>query len=171
MLLFFALALMGLSLVLVLVSLGWTTPLDVLNMLYNDTRARIIFGVTGGFVLILGLYIFLISLFKQPTNNTVVENTSLGEINISLRAVENILQQAALSIRGVRDVKPFIRTNDKGVYIYLKAIIGPDVNIPQASKELQEKSKEVLENSAGIKVLEVRVNVVDINQDTRVRVH
>lgn len=171
MLLFFAIFLIAVSLLLVLFSVGWTNPIDYLNIIYGDMRARIIMGVSGGFVLILGLYIFLLSIFRQPSDHTVVENTSLGEINISLRAVENLLQQAALSVRGVRDVKPIIRSDEKGVYVYLKAIISHEVNIPQASKELQDKSREILENSAGIKVVEIRVNVVDINQDARARVH
>lgn len=171
MLFLFSVFLLAISTIFVLISAGWTTPLNFLNMLYSDLPLRVTFGAVGGFILILGLYIFLLSLFKKPLQHTNVEKTALGEINISLKAVENLLQQAALTIKGIREIKPIIRSTEQGVYLYIKAIIGPEVHIPLASKELQNIAKDVLENSAGIKVLEVRVTVVDVNQDAKVRVH
>lgn len=167
----FALLLICMSFGLVLISMGWTTPVDFLNTVNGDLRVRIIFGISGGVVLILGLYTFLLSIFKQPLPYTIVENTSLGEIHISVRAIENVIQQTAMSIRGIRDIKPNIRTTEKGVILFLKTIVGPEANIPETSKELQDKVKGILESSAGIKVLEVRVAIMDVNPDAKVRVH
>ena len=167
----FAVLFLAVSLGLVLITIGWTTPLELLTAAYNVSQVRIAFGVTGGIMIIVALYVFLLSIFWHPAQHAAIKISSLGDINISFRAIENMIQQVAQSIRGVRHIEPIIRSTSKGVYVYLKAVIGPEINIPDASKALQDKVKEVLESYAGLKVVEIQITVVDINHEERLRVH
>lgn len=167
----FAVLFLTVSLGLVLISIGWTTPLELLTAAYNVSQVRIAFGMTGGFMMIVALYIFLLSIFRHPSQHAAIEISPQGDIDISFKAIENIIQQVAQSIRGVRNIKPIIRSNGKGVYVYLKAVIGPEINIPEASKALQDKVRDVLQSSAGLKIVEIRITVVEINHEERMRVH
>lgn len=166
----FAVLLLVLSLNLVLISIGWTTPLELLTAANTFIQIRIAFGLVGGIMLIIGLYIFLLSIFRQPAEHAAIESSPQGDIDISFKAIENIIQQVAQGIRGVRHIKPIIRSTGKGVYIYLETVIGPEMDIPVTSKELQNKVREVLEGTAGIKVIEIRITVVDINHEDKMRV-
>lgn len=59
----FSLILVAISVLLVLISSGWTSPLDFLNSVYSDFHIRVLLGASGGVVLVLGLYLFFIKPF------------------------------------------------------------------------------------------------------------
>ncbi len=157
------------SVVLVLAALGWTTPVTyVENYLYRTNPW--VLGLTGGFVFIASLTLFLSSFKKKPVMQTAIHETNLGQIRITLPALEHLVLKAAKSVHGIRDIKPFINNTATGLSIQLKVQVLPDVNIPNITADLQKTIRDYMQKTAGTTVQEVRVLVNKVSWENKARV-
>ncbi len=120
----------------------------------------------GGALALIGLVSLLISLFpakKQP--GTVLQNGEFGEVRITLSALENMVLRVVQQVRGVRGSSRRVDATPQGLVVYLQLKVAADQNLPDLTGELQRKIKEYLEESTGIIVSEVRINVQSVVLD------
>ncbi|MBO8137295.1 MAG: alkaline shock response membrane anchor protein AmaP [Desulfotomaculum sp.] len=147
----------------------WTEPLDIiLNAPNNPDESAVLWTSTAALVLV-GAWLFWASL--RPTNEqrAVVQEYSLGQVRISLSAIEELVKKAALKVEGVRDVKPKIIPGGSGISINIKATVAPDINIPEASRQMQYQVKEYILEITGISVQNVKIMIESISANrTRV---
>lgn len=166
----FALLIGTISLVTLFMALGWTTPLDYLNHAFNSFNNRWVIGITSVLIFIGALYLCITSLLKNPVTHTKIASNDTGEISITIPAVEALVKKAAFQIKGVREVKPLIKCTPDGVAIFMKTGLQPGTVIPQSAHELQTVVKEYLEQTAGLQVVEIKVLITHVSQDTKSRV-
>lgn len=166
--LFFALAV-----VLVVVALGWDpTPSLVtwLPRLAMETTARWLTGALGLFFLVLGVY-FLTRATSGGAGEGAVpvaaEPGQLGDVRVSLRAVESLVYRVVRQERGVRDSEVKLRHHPEGLSIGVHLVVEPDVPIPSLSGMLQRRIAEYVHETAGIPVTEVRVLVRNVSRPPR----
>ena len=107
---------------------------------------------------------------REPGGRALVEVGELGEVLISVVAIEQMVKKAAMKIKGVREVKPKIRCVPEGVAVFLQVQVAADINIPQATAEIQQEIRGYLENTAGLHLLEAKVLVDHITRDLKNRV-
>ncbi|MGM0471559.1 MAG: alkaline shock response membrane anchor protein AmaP [Bacillota bacterium] len=140
---------------------------SVINQFYGRAEVGII-GVILLFVVIRILY----PLFnrEQSVANTVVSDNSLGQIRLSLTAIESLIQKAVAQTRGVREVESTLELSEEGLNIFLEVVVTPDINIPEISEELQESVKEYLSRTTGVFVGRIEILVDKIAQDSNLRV-
>lgn len=158
------------SLVTLFMALGWTTPLEYLNNAFNTTNNRWVVGVSSSLIFLGVLYLFLTSILKNPVNHTNIATNNTGDINITIPAVEALVKKAAFQIRGVKEVKPLVKCTPDGVAIFLKTSMLPGTVIPQSAQDLQTIVKGYLEETAGLQVVEVKVLITHMSQETKSRV-
>jgi len=114
---------------------------------------------------------FLLSGLKSSKDKKAVsKHTNIGEIMISLDTLENIALTASRKLNGVRESKAGIYKGEEGVSVAIRAVVLPDINIPLLSEDIQVKVKKAIEDSAGIKVQDVRVVVENVYGGYRSRV-
>jgi uncharacterized alkaline shock family protein YloU len=165
------LALIAVSVVGFLGSLGLLPNLGAdLNRVFTDPSLRWITALVTGVLIVVGVFLFGMSLRREPGVSAVVTRTSLGDVSITLHAFESLVLRAAKQVDGVRDLRPSVRSGREGILINLRAATLPDVSIPRVSDELQEVVKRQVEALTGVNVQEVRVIVEDISYDIRTRV-
>ena len=95
----------------------------------------------------------------------------MGEIHLSLEAINNLIIRSAQTVRGVKEVKPRIKTLSEGIAILLTVVINPDLDIPETTTNLQDNVAKYLQEYGGIDVLEIKVLVENVkyqNKSTRV---
>ncbi|MCR4442229.1 MAG: alkaline shock response membrane anchor protein AmaP [Peptococcaceae bacterium] len=161
---------MAASVFLVVLSLGWTSPLlFVQNYLLYMTN-RWVLGLSGAVLFLIAFTLFASSFRSRPEKQTVVHETSLGQVRITLMALDNLIVKASKSVQGIREVKTLLRSTGEGIYIWLRVQVLPDVNIPQMTEDLQKKVKEYLAKTAGVNVCEIKVTVNKIAWETKSRV-
>jgi len=158
------------SVFLVMISLGWTSPLTYAENYLLYTTSRWLLGLTGVVVFIVSLTLFLGSFRTKPVKVTAIHETSLGQIKITLPALEHLVVKAARSIQGIRDVKPLLKTMADGLSVQLKVQVLPDIGIPNITEEMQKTVKEYLLKTAGITVHEIKIVVNKITWETKSRV-
>ncbi len=122
--------------------------------------------------ILLGFLLFLLGLFfvvifasrkgKEKDFGSIANFTELGEVRISLKAVESMVHTAARSIKGIREVSTKTDSTEQGLVIYLRVKTIPDVPIPGLASELQEKVKQYVQQISGHNVAEVKVLVENI---------
>lgn len=158
------------SLFLVITAIGWTTPLNTLVGYLLYTTNRWVLGITGTFIFVIALTLFFSSFRSKPDRISAVHETTLGQIKITIHALEHLVLKAAKSIHGIREVKPLLKSLKSGLVIELRVQVLPDVNIPEVTEELQKTVREYLQKTAGIGVQEIRVLVNRVSWEVKNRV-
>ena len=94
----------------------------------------------------------------------------MGAVNITITALEHLVSKAAKQVKEVKEIKPNVKPLPAGIAIHLNASVSTESNLPFVTRELQDTVKGYVEQIAGISVLEVKVLVNYISQETKLRV-
>lgn len=165
-LILFSLLLIGVGLLLAAVGLD-RFPGTSLDMMAGDLTYTFI----GTGLVVLVLIILVLSLrspVKREPGGVTLEN-ELGEVSISLAAMENMVLREVKKNKGIKDVdRRVVYKPEKGLVVYLRIKIFPDLVIPDLSTELQEKIKSHLEQITGFAVSQVKILVENVVLDQAV---
>ncbi|MBE3583751.1 MAG: alkaline shock response membrane anchor protein AmaP [Limnochordaceae bacterium] len=159
-LLFFALALP-----LGFVALGWDpTPTLVrwVPEIVMRTDARWGAGIGAIVLLLFGVYFLTRATASDGNEGSVLVGTEGGEVRISGRAVESLIYRVARQESGVREVEARLRHHPEGLGISMQLVVEPDVSIPALTSALQRHVTDYLQQTAGLKVAQVKVQVRNV---------
>lgn len=160
----------ALSVVIFLVVLGWGAPLRILSTVIESNRQQAILAFIIALIFLASVKLLLASLQKQVVTHTIIKDTPLGQIHITLEALENLVLKTGYQVAGIKELKPRIIMGDNGISVILKAIVSSELNIPSITDQLQLRIKDYLAEIAGIEVRGVKVLVTNISGEGRARV-
>ncbi|MEG6615901.1 alkaline shock response membrane anchor protein AmaP [Peptococcaceae bacterium 1198_IL3148] len=142
----------------------WPEPLKLLLKAGHTPEISPILWTVIGLLIIIGLRLFFISLHAKSEKRAkaVVHDYKLGQVHITLPAIESLVKKAAYKVDGVKEVKPEIMPAPEGVSIVIKATITPDISIPETSKQLQQQVKDYIFQITGISTQNVKVMIENI---------
>lgn len=133
------------------------------------TVNRIVLLIGGACLILLAILLLFGVVFrgsKKDTTNVsggVVSAGAEGDnIQVSISAVDCIIQQVAKSFGEISKVDSKVQHNSEGIVIVLKVVADAAANIPELAGKLQTTVKYQLENMAGLKVVAVKVVVADV---------
>lgn len=153
-----------LSGLLIAAAIGRPEPLNYIELALSTTQNRIITGVVGVILLILGIYVFISTIKLQPRVRSVeVDRSLVGEVSITIPAIKILIMKAVKKVEGIKDIKPVVNNGRDGLEVYLHMMINPDVSVPELSKNVQDVVRKHLEDIGGLKVAEVKVLVDDLS--------
>ena len=158
----YTLVIIGLSLFSFVVAWGFIPKermTDWIDRLYVEWSVPLIVTVISLLLLIVGFRLLFSGIRRHKPKSTLLKNTELGGIRVSLNTIDGLAQKSARSYSGIRDVKSEVIAIPEGVRILLKISIIPDVNIPELTEQLQMGIKEYVEKLTGIYVKEIQVYV------------
>jgi uncharacterized alkaline shock family protein YloU len=111
-------------------------------------------------------YLFL-SIVPPRIQSTLLKNTDMGMIRVSVNTLDSIAQKAVRNFAEVKDVKTSVIPEMDGVRVRVVLFIMPDVNIPDLTLAVQAKVKEQIEDISGILAKEVQVYVENVPMPQR----
>jgi len=114
-------------------------------------------------------YLFL-SIIPAKVQSTLLRNTDMGMIRISVNTLDSIAQKAVRSFSEVKDVKTDVIPESDGVRVRVILFILPEVNIPELTFAVQTKVKKQIEDIAGIVAKEVQVYVENVSASQRAKI-
>jgi uncharacterized alkaline shock family protein YloU len=82
-----------------------------------------------------------------------------GEVAISMDAVEDFIRRSATEFPGIKSLVPRIHAGAEGIGIDIRLDVWAGTNIPRLSEELQNSVKAKVQDSLGINVSYVGVNI------------
>ncbi|MDD3653721.1 MAG: alkaline shock response membrane anchor protein AmaP [Desulfotomaculaceae bacterium] len=145
------------------VMLDWTAPLHLLRDLFYPDRSEIFWPMIL-ILLLAGIRLFWVAV-RRPggkDRHVILAESALGQVNISLQAIENLVVKVVGQVNGVREVKPKILSDSQGVGVQVRAVVTPDINVPEVSSEIQQRIKERVFEVTGVNVSSVKVFIENI---------
>lgn len=141
---------------------GWAWPADLLRNaaekpgFYETSYALlVIFFLAGIRLAWQGL--------RSEKRHAVVLEGPLGQVRITLSAIESLVEKVVLDQKGVREAKAAVEAVPAGLGIRVRVSVAPDINIPQVSEMLQNAVREKALEIAGIEVKDIRISVDHIS--------
>lgn len=135
----------------------------------RGTSGRIAIFAAGLAFFSVSVRLIIFAFSRRGRGQAVVHETALGDVRISLDAVENLVRRIARSIKGVREIKATITQSQGGLVADLRGVISPEVSIPDVSEEIQSAVKSYVRRVVGVEVAEVRLHVENIANEARRR--
>lgn len=162
------LIMLALAAVAVAISLGWSAPLQFMQMASATPENRIILGTVGLIVGILVLMLMVSGIKGSGSIKTItVEKSDSGEVSMSVTAIKTIISKAAKQVTGTKEVRSEVSQSGNGLLVKLHTMVVPDHSVPGIAAALQAIVKEQLEKVGGLKVAEVKVLVDDFNPESK----
>ncbi|MFW6269026.1 MAG: alkaline shock response membrane anchor protein AmaP [Bacillota bacterium] len=158
-----ALVIMFCSLVVAFYSFSFT-EVEFLPDLISEAYGRWDIGIVMIIAFIAGASI-IYPVFQNTggKKTTLISQTELGNINITLTALDNLIHKVAESQEGVKNIDTNIRNTEDGILISITAGIKSDLIIPELADNLQQKIKNYLEKTSGVNVSEVKILIKHID--------
>ncbi|MGD0565817.1 MAG: alkaline shock response membrane anchor protein AmaP [Candidatus Goldiibacteriota bacterium] len=132
-----------------------STSQSLINALASSDTAKIIAIRIA--VLILGVFFISIALFtifgnieKRRSERTVVLESPLGEIMVSLGAIEDFSRVVKNQVRGVKDIKGKVLSTRKGLKVTAHVTLFSDRSVADVTQEVQEAIIKYIQYTLGI---------------------
>lgn len=127
--------------------------------------------LVAGLAILAGLLLLLaeIGTWAGGGRRVLIKHDELGRVSMELDGVEELVSREARRIGGVLGVRSRVDKHKEGLEIVEWVSVAPDASVPELSRELQERTKNVVEHYVGQPVREVRVDARLANEKPRSR--
>lgn len=168
-----------LSICLIIISITMILfPFEQLEFLSTDRINFYLEGIKGNYIYVgIGLALLLLSLrtfiIGVKTENEklrmtyLIQRTDYGEIKISSETIVGLVENISSKFTGIKNIVTKVNIIEGQIFIDLKGEVYPEINIPETTKELQNKVKEHVENCTGVNVNEIKVIISNITTPIR----
>lgn len=136
--------------------------LDIQDFRHEAMPVKVGIGAGALALFVLAILNFMIVLppRKKKESAYTIQQAENGELKISLKALEHLVQKCIEQHPELSSVVSTISSNEESVTVELHVTLSADINIPMAVTALQKEIKQYIEATSGVHVEEVRV-VVD----------
>jgi uncharacterized alkaline shock family protein YloU len=126
------------------------------------TGTRELLRLGGGLVFTFLIWIFCAALLwlevRRPRSKTIrVQKVSGGEAQLTTDSIASRLEYNIDQLADVIKVKPTISPGRKGVRVDLEVETSPEIEVPMKTEEVQQLTKDIVENRMGLTLDSVRV--------------
>ncbi len=109
---------------------------------------------------------FLFYRWARPQEDYIMLPGDHGFIRISFETIRQLSNRTGKSVRGVQEFDTRVRNGQAGVLLAVRVRVMPDIDITQMSAEIQQAVKGYVEQTAGVTVERITVNVVELASHT-----
>jgi hypothetical protein len=146
------------ALIGILVWTGVVAAAPLQMIIFRPEHREVAVAVLGAFFLA-GMRLLWVSLRRKKESQAIVDESALGQVRVSLVALENLISKAVGMVPGIRDVRPQVGAENGGLGIRLKVIASPDLNIPELSRQIQQIVQDQIRDVTGLTVNRIKIEV------------
>lgn len=147
-------------------SMHWLPLEDVLGLLelaYTNFNLRIIIGLAGLLLILISFSFFQLILGRMQKEKTIAFNNPSGQVTVSLSAVEDFVKRLTSQISEIKESRPNVIVDKKGIQIMLNIILREAMNIPEITLKLQELIRGKVQEILGVEEdILIKIHVVKI---------
>ncbi len=150
---------------------GWNgTPwlFDLVEAARGPARLQI--GLAALLLVGLALLLLMQAWQRERVPDHLRQTTQLGDVSISLRAVESLVYRAAQQVKGITEVDVEVAAAGEELQVDLSLLVAPDLRVPEVTREVQERVEAYVRETVGVPVSRVSVEVRNIAREPRGRV-
>lgn len=169
--LFYAAVIIVIGIGLIVFSLNLLLPQDISSMIsfaLESQHSRIVIGLSGALLILISFSFAQLILGKFQREKTIAFTTSSGQVTISLSAVEDLIRRLAGIIPEVKELRPNVVANKKGIIVDMKVVLRSEANIPELTSRLQDITKSKIQEVLGLEEqIIIRIHVAKIAHDEK----
>ncbi len=148
---------------LILVSINYLKSVHIDNFLlfiHSDPKWQWVIGLTGLWIILRCINTIRHSLAKIQREKTIAYQDNLGEVSISLTALEDMIKKLLMDFKEFKEVKPQVTASKKGINVILRAILTSSTNIPEFTGKVQSIVKNKLQTMLGIEEdIQIKIDI------------
>lgn len=110
-------------------------------------------------LILLGLHGVSLLVRRRKDKGFVIQRTELGDMSISMKAMENMVKKCVESHVEMKASHTHIYRSRNGICVELRIMLPSGMNIPLTVNALQKQIKQYITSCSGVDVHEVRVKV------------
>ena len=168
---FYAVMIMVIGLALIVFALNLLLPADINSLLIlaqSSHNSRVVIGLLGVLLILISFSFAQIILGKFQREKTIAFTTSSGQVTISLSAVEDLIRRLAVIIPEVKELRPNVVANKKGIIVEMRVVLRSEANIPELTGRLQDITKSKIQEVLGVdEQIIIRIHVAKIVHDDK----
>ncbi len=168
---FYAAVIIIIGLALIVFSLNLLLPQDINNLFIyaqGNQNSRVIIGLSGALLILISFSFAQVILGKFQREKTIAFATSSGQVTISLSAVEDLIRRLAGIIPEVKELRPNVVANKKGIIVDMRVVLRSEANIPELTSRLQDITKSKIQEVLGLEEqIIIRIHVAKIAHDEK----
>ena len=168
---FYAVVIIVIGLTFIIFSLNLILPQDINNLLIYaqaSPNSRLVIGFSGVVLILISFSFAQIILGRFQREKTIAFTTSSGQVTISLSAVEDLIRRLAGVIPEVKELRPNVVANKKGIIVDMRIILRSEANIPELTSRLQDITKSKIQEILGLEEqVIIRIHVAKIAHDEK----
>ena len=168
---FYAAMIIVIGLALIVFALNLLLPADINNLLIfaqSSHNSRVVIGLSGVLLILISFSFAQIILGKFQREKTIAFTTSSGQVTISLSAVEDLIRRLAGIIPEVKELRPNVVVNKKGIIVEMRVVLRSEANIPELTSRLQDITKSKIQEVLGVdEQIIIRIHVAKIAHDEK----
>jgi len=168
---FYAAMIMVIGLALIVFALNLLLPADINNLFIlaqSSHNSRIVIGLSGALLILISFSFAQIILGRFQREKTIAFTTSSGQVTISLSAVEDLIRRLAGIIPEVKELRPNVVANKKGIIVEMRVVLRSEANIPELTSRLQDITKSKIQEVLGVdEQIIIRIHVAKIAHDEK----
>lgn len=147
----------------------WFAPGQLIGVLEESAKTGDLY-IVAILLTALGVALLAFSLGRSRQARAVISESPLGQVRVSMAAIDSLVRKAAGSIRGVREVDTALSVDKLGLTVGLKLLVASDLSIPELTDQVQKAVNLYIEETVGISPKQVNVLVRNIAGPGRARV-
>ncbi len=155
------------SIALILIAAGWRVPLEFLRTSAFTAGGRVGIALVGLVLLVVSVRLTGVGIAGSPRRRAIVHSLSMGDVRVSVHAIEGMVQRLVRNVAGVRDAKALIENWEEGLSVRVRATVGPETPIADLAATIQDAVQTQVQRVVGINVVRVRVEIDHISPETR----
>ncbi|MFZ5824038.1 MAG: alkaline shock response membrane anchor protein AmaP [Bacillota bacterium] len=132
-------------------------------------RGQLLIGLVGTAFFAVSVRLIVFAFTRRGGGQPVIYESPIGEVRVSLDAVESLVKKTARSIKGVRDMKAVISHGKDGLHADLRGTVSPDISIPEVTEEIQSSVRQYVKRVVGVEMAEIKIEIENIAADGRGR--
>lgn len=121
----------------------------------DATTAAIVCGVLA----VVGLLFLILEVLpgKREPDRYMVKRDNLGQVTVTRKSINDLVQYEAAEVDGVREVRPEVTNTPRGLRVLARASLFPEVDAAVVGQALQERVQQAIQRHVGLPVAEVQV--------------
>ena len=137
-----------------------------LMMIYFDNQSGTIAGICAFGIMFMSFLLAKLIYGSRQRERTIAFENTTGGVTVSLSALEDLIKRLIAQMPELKEIRPHMIANRKGLEVDIKLVLRHEVNIPELTSRFQDLVRRKIEEAVGLDgKINIRVHVIKISLD------
>jgi uncharacterized alkaline shock family protein YloU len=133
-------------------------------MVYFDNQSGAVAGICAGAIMFMSFLLAKLIYGRRQMERTIAFENPAGGVTVSLTALEDLIKRLIVQMPEVKEIRPYMIANRKGLEVDIKLVLRHEANIPDLTARFQDLVRRKIEEAVGMEgKINIRVHVIKIS--------